>query len=255
MALEHLILANLDKGVLVAVRVGMLMTFAPFFGSTAIPMPVKAALTVGITAVLVPNIRAFPAVSSPVGWVQLVAGEAVVGLVIGLVMDFALEGIELAGEVAGFQLGFSVETAIDPTTQAASSAFTVLYQTLALLFFLQLGVHRWMLVSLAKTFEWLPLGAASVSRAGMTRLMHASGAIFLIGVELAAPIILVTVLTDLSLGFINKASPQFPVMFTSIAVKSLLGFTLVMISLGFWHGLLGGYFRRALAETVSVLHM
>ncbi len=255
MNLPALLLGNLNKASLVGARVSMLMVFAPFFGSTAIPMPVKAGLTVAVTAVLLPVFHAFPAVPDFASWLRIVVGEAVVGLVIGLVMNFAFEGIEMAGEIAGFQLGYSLESSIDPTTQAASSVFSVLYQTLALLFFLQLGMHRWMLLSLARSYTYLPLGATRLSGAGMMRLMHASGAIFTIGIELAAPILIATMLTDLSLGLINKAAPQFPVVFTSISIKILVGITLVILSLGFWPGLLGGYFGNALTTTGKLLRL
>ncbi|MGH9396924.1 MAG: flagellar biosynthetic protein FliR [Terriglobia bacterium] len=255
MELQTLLAANLDKAILIATRVGMLMVFAPFFGSTAIPMPVKAGLTVAVTAVLLPIFHSLPTVPDLVGWVEMIGGEALVGLMIGLVMNFAFEGIEMAGTVAGFQLGYSMETSIDPTTQAASPVLAVFYQTLALLFFLQLGMHRWMLLALAKSYTYLPIGAAKLSEAGMMRLMQASGSIFIIGIELAAPILLATILTDLSLGFINKAAPQFPVVFTSISIKILVGIGLLIISLGFWPSLLSGYFSRALVTTVHVLHV
>lgn len=255
MDLAALIASNLDKAVLVAARVGMLMVFAPFFGSTAIPMPVKAGLTVAVTAVLFPVFHSFPVIHSVVGWVQVMGGEALVGLAIGLVMNFAFEGIEMAGTVAGFQLGYSMETSIDPNTQAASPVLAVFYQMLALLFFLQLGMHRWMLLALARSYNYLPIGAARLTRAGITELLGASGSIFTIGIELAAPILLATVLTDLSLGLINRAAPQFPVVFTSISVKILLGIGLMIITFAFWPGLLNGYFTRALATTAHILHV
>jgi flagellar biosynthesis protein FliR len=253
MQLPALLLKNLDKAMLIAARVSMLIVFAPFFSSTAIPMPVKAGLTIALTVVLVPVIHAFPLVPSLASWVQILLGEAMVGLVIGLVMNFAFEGIEMAGEVAGFQLGYSLESSIDPTTQAATPVLSVLYQTLALLLFLGLGMHRWMLISLARSYDYLPIGAARLSRSGMLSLLRASGAIFIIGVELAAPILLVTILTDLSLGFINKAAPQFPVVFTSISIKILVGIGLLVLSLGFWPGLFGGYFSQALMTTSHLL--
>lgn len=255
MDIESLLLANLDKAVLIGARVGMLMVFAPFFGSAAIPRPVKAAVTVGITAALLPGFHAFPPIPDLASWVSILLGEALVGLVIGLVMNLAFEGIEMAGTIVGFQLGFSLETSIDPNTQAASPVMAVFYQTLALLFFLQLGFHRWMLLSLSKSYAYLPVGAARMDGAGMFNLMRASGRIFLIGVELAAPILVVTILTDVSLGFINKAAPQFPVVFTSISIKILLGVGLLVITLGFWPSLMGGYFGWALSATERVLHL
>ena len=249
MDLQTILVRDLDKVVLIGTRISMLMVFAPFFSSTAIPMPVQAGVTVAFTALMFPVLHSFPAVPSFAGWVQVLLGEAMVGLAIGLVMNFAFEGIEMAGEVAGFQLGYSLESSIDPTTQAATPVLSVVYENLALLFFIGLGMHRWMLLSLAKSYEYLPVGAVRLSRSGMMGLMRASGSIFVIGVELAGPVLLATILTDFSLGFMNKAAPQFPVVFTSISIKILLGMGLLILSLGFWPGLLNGYFSKALTTT------
>ncbi|MGH9327438.1 MAG: flagellar biosynthetic protein FliR [Terriglobia bacterium] len=255
MDLAALVSTTVDKATLVGARVGMLIEFAPFFGSAAIPMPVKAALTVAVTAVLYPVFKMFPSVPNVAAWIEIMLGEATVGLVIGIVMTFVFEGVELAGEVAGFQLGFSLETSIDPTTQAASPILSVAYQSLALLFFLQLGMHRWMLLSLAESYRTLPIGAARLGEAGMQHLLQASGSMFVIGIEMAAPIMLATFLTDLALGFLNKAIPQFPVTFTSISVKNLLGFGLLVITFGLWPGLLQGYFDRALVTTEHIVRL
>ncbi|MEJ2006644.1 MAG: flagellar biosynthetic protein FliR [Acidobacteriota bacterium] len=255
MDLQTVLMHTVDKASLIGARVSMLMAFAPFFGGSAIPLPVKAGLTVGITAVLYPVFKSFPNVPDVVGWLEIIMGEAAVGLVIGLVMKFVFEGIELAGAIVGFQMGFSLETAIDPTTQAASPVLSVFYQTLALLFFLQLGMHRWMLLVLARSYSYLPIGAARLGSSGIAAVMHASGSIFLIGIEMAAPIMLVTFLTDLTMGFLNKAAPQFPVIFTSISVKNLAGFILMLLTFGLWPGILHGYFERALWTTERVLHL
>jgi|YelNatPaOPRAMG01_1025707.scaffolds.fasta_scaffold81997_3 flagellar biosynthetic protein FliR len=255
MTLQAIWLHAIDKGSLIAARVGMLMVFAPFFGGSAIPMPVKAALTLALTAVLYPALQALPAPPDASAWLAIMLGEAAVGLVIGLVMNFVFEGIELAGAVAGFQMGFSLETAIDPTTRASSPILAVFYQTLALLLFLQLGMHRWMLLVLARSYSYLPVGGARVGAAGMEMLLHASGKMFLTGIEMAAPILMITFLTDLAMGLLNKASPQFPVVFTSISIKNLVGFALMLITIGLWPGILRGCFEQALAATERILHL
>ncbi|HWP85090.1 MAG TPA: flagellar biosynthetic protein FliR, partial [Terriglobia bacterium] len=87
------------QALLAGTRLGAAMTFAPFFGSTAIPLRVKAGLTVALTALLYPGYadRSLPA--GALGWTAALAGELAVGLVIGLAMNFVFEGIQLAGQV------------------------------------------------------------------------------------------------------------------------------------------------------------
>lgn len=255
MDLQAFLLHIVGKASLIGARVSMLVVFAPFFGGAAIPLPVKAALTVAVTSVLYPVLQSLPRVPDVATWVEVLLGEAIVGLLISLVMNFVFEGVELAGTVVGFQMGFSLETAIDPTTQAASPILSVFYQTMALLFFLQLGMHRWMLLVLAKSYSYLPVGAARLGVTSMKAVMQASGNMFLIGIEMAAPIMLVTFLTDLSMGFLSKASPQFPIIFTAISVKSMLGFVLMLLCFGLWPGMLWRYFSHALATVERTLHL
>ena len=46
--------AFLAHALLVALRIGGLMTFAPFFGNSSVPNTAKAALALGFTALLLP---------------------------------------------------------------------------------------------------------------------------------------------------------------------------------------------------------
>ena len=62
----------------------------------------------------------------------------------------------MAGQILGFQLGYSLVNVIDPQTQVDTPVLSVFHQAVVLLLFLQLGVHRWLLRGLAKSFEYLP---------------------------------------------------------------------------------------------------
>ena len=41
--------------------------------------------------------------------------------------------------------------------------------------------------------------------------------------QIAAPALVATLIADVALGFLGKASPQLPVLFIGLAVKNLLG--------------------------------
>ena len=46
---------------------------------------------------------------------------------------------------------------------------------------------------------------------------------FAIGIQIAAPVLAATLLADIALGLLGKASPQLPLMLLGPAVKSVLG--------------------------------
>ncbi len=41
-------------------------------------------------------------------------------------------------------------------------------------------------------------------------LVRVVGALFVLGIQIAAPVLLATMMIDLVLGFLSKASPQLP---------------------------------------------
>jgi flagellar biosynthetic protein FliR len=188
-------------------------------------------------------------------WSRVVAGEVIVGLILGLTLTFVFEGAQVAGQILGFQLGYSLVNVIDPQTQVDTPVLSTFHQGIALLLFLQLGVHRWLLRGLAKSFEYLPPGAASANPAVTGELLHAAGAMLVIAVQIAAPALSATLLADIVLGLIGKASPQLPVLFMGLSVKALVGFLVLAGSLRYWPVLMERYFLRALQTTEQLLRL
>ena len=243
------------QAVFVGVRIGMLMVFAPFFSSLAIPARLKVGLTVALTALLYPVYapRAFD--FNTLNWCRVVAGEVMVGLLLGLTLSFVFEGAEVAGQILGFQLGYSLVNVIDPQTQVDTPVLSIFHQGVVLLLFLQLGVHRWLLRGLAKSFEYLPPGVPSATPAATEGLLRAAAAMLVIAVQIAAPALIATMLADVVLGLIGKASPQLPVLFTGLSVKALVGFLVLAGALRYWPALMERYFLRALQTMEHLLHL
>ena len=67
----------------------------------------------------------------------------------GLAVQFVFEAAQFAGQVMGMQVGFGLVNILDPNTQVDTPVLAVFSQTIAMLIFLQLGVHRWLMRALA----------------------------------------------------------------------------------------------------------
>ena len=240
--------------VLVGFRVGGLMTFAPFFGNASIPLTVKIGLTVLITYLLAPIYAVSVSMALSIGnLLPLALGEIALGLLTGLCVQFVIEGMVLAGQIISFQFGFSLENIIDPTTQVEITVFATLYELVALLVFLQLGAHRWLIRAIGASFRLLPVGSLATVTWPAPELTRAAGALWLIGAEIALPILVVTMLTDFTVGFLGKASPQFPALFFGISAKVLLGLIMLSATIGFWPRLLERHLFHAMSTLESLL--
>jgi len=249
--LEHILYRALPIGL----RVSGLMSFSPFLGSVSIPIRIKAGFTLVLTALLYPICSVPQTALTLSGWTRLMLGELMLGLALGLCLEFVLEGAVLAGQLAGFQFAFSLVNIIDPQTDVDTPVLSTFYQLFALLLFLQMNVHHWLLRGLAKSFDYVPVGSIVITAPAMKELFRAAEGMWLLGVEIAVPILVATVLLDLTVGFLSKASPQMPAIFLGIPVKSLVGYTVLAIGVGFWPGIFEKQFGLALGWSEHLLHL
>jgi len=239
----------------VATRVAGLLVFTPFLGSNAIAPRIKAGLVVLLTALLYPVCGPRQIELTLGGVLRVMLSEALVGILIGLAVQFVFEAAEFAGQFMGLQVGFGLVNIIDPTTQVDTPVLAVFSQTIAMLIFLQLGVHRWLVRALARSFAYLPVGAASATGEMSRQLLHAAGGIWLAGVQIAAPALLATLIVDFALGFLGKASPQLPVLFLGLSVKSMVGMLVLGLSLRYWPVIFERYFNSAVEVSERLLEL
>jgi flagellar biosynthetic protein FliR len=253
--LSTLVARYFFPAVFVGLRVAGLMSFAPFLGNSALPTRVKAGLTVAITILLVPSfsLRSVPLTVG--SWLQTALGEAALGILMGLSVQFVFEGFQLAGEVVGVQMGFALESMFDPQTNASSPVLSVFYQTIALLIFLELNVHHWMLLALAQSFRLVPVGAVRVGLPAARAMLRAATAMWVIGIEIAAPVLIATMAVDLALSFLSRISPQVPVLLVGLSLKQLLGYLLMVGTIVMWPTYLQHRFMAAIVTSERMLHL
>jgi len=236
------------------------MTFAPFFSNASLNFRVKLVLTLALTILLLPVYSSpgpAPEPATASTWASIALGEAALGLMTGLAVQFVFDGMQLAGQIISFQLGFSLVNIIDPNTQVEITVLSTFHDLATLLIFMQLGVHRWILRAVATSFQLIPAGTVSSAALRAPELLRMATAMWLIGAEIAFPLLLATMLSDLTIGFLSKASPQFPALFFGISIKFLLGLTVLFGVIAYWPGLLERYFFHALThleELLSALH-
>jgi len=249
-------LANMIGPVLaVGLRVSGLMLFAPFFSHAAIPPRIKIAMVIAITAVLYPVYSGRIANVSLAQWPILVGGEMFVGIAMGLATNAVIEAAQLAGQILSIQMGYSLVNILDPNTQVENTVVSVFHQGAALLIFLSLGVHRWILRAIAQSFDYLPPGTALLTPVLSRALLHEGAIVLELGMQIAAPVLAATLLADIVLGLLGKASPQMPLMLLGPAIKSMLGVVLLGVTMAFWPRLFEKYFSQSITYTQQLLHL
>jgi flagellar biosynthetic protein FliR len=223
---------------------GGVMVFAPLFGSRSIPAQVKAALALVATTAMLSGVplEAIPDASGPEGLLLLAGGQFVAGMALGLVAAFVFAGMQLAGQIISFQLGFSINNLVDPQSEVEMAVFSFMNNFLGLLFFLLLNGHHWFFQAVGGTYHLLPVQGIVLRGPLVQEVVRLSSGMLSAGLQIAGPILAVTVLTDIVLGMLGRVAPQIQVLIVGLPLKLLVGFSCLSISFYFLPRWLSGAF-------------
>lgn len=251
LTLESVLIA----AVFIGLRVSGLLLFAPGLSNNAVPARTKIAFVVILVALLCPVVPVPQMHVSPMQWTGVALNELLIGIIVGLLLNFIFDAAQFAGQVLGMQMGFSLVTMLDPQTQADSAVLSVFYQTIVLLIFFALDVHHWVLRALVSSFYYLPAGHSVLTFAHVQALLHTAAAIWVLGLQIAAPVLIATVIADFVLAFIGKASPQLPVLFVGLSIKSVLGMLVLIATMASWPRFFSLQFANAIRWSEQMLHL
>jgi flagellar biosynthesis protein FliR len=239
----------------IGVRLSGLMLFAPFFGSVVIPIRIKAIFVFAMTLLLYPTVGQNINPRMVTSWPSLILSEFLVGIGMGIATNVVFEAIQLAGQVLGIQMGYSLINILDPLSQVDTTVVATFYQSIVMLLFLQMDVQLWLLRAVAKSYQYVPPGTAHLSGLFTLAILKSVGEVFGLGVQIAAPVLAATLAADIVLALLGKSSPQMPLMLLGPAVKSLLGFTVLIATLKYWPDLFRRLFTDAVANGERIFHL
>lgn len=217
---------------LIFVRVSSLLLTAPYFSSAAFPAQVKIFFAVITSILLYPVIPAqsiaIDTQSGAVFMLTAILVEVLVGAALGMVGQIVFAGLELAGRLISLKIALGFASLVDSMTQQQSTIVSNLFNMLAILVFLSIGGEKIYLSGLVQSFEVVPLQQAQIHLAGPFMLEIATY-LFVIGVQITAPFMIVLFLVDLSLAIFARIMPQANIMFIALPIKLGVGFILLYL--------------------------
>lgn len=209
---------------LILVRTAGIFTLTPIFGARQVPAHVRLAVALALTMVFLP--MAAPAESLPVEVLPLammVAKEALVGLSIGFVISMVFAAIEMAGHIVDVNAGFAFATLVDPINGVNTALAGRLHNILAGLLFFATNSHHLMIKGLADSFAIAPVGTLSVGPEVAGGMMQLFGALFLVAIRIAVPVLAAVFLADLALAIAARVVPQMNVLIVGFPLKLGVG--------------------------------
>jgi flagellar biosynthetic protein FliR len=166
------------------------------------------------------------------GLAVVILREVLIGLSLAFVVQVLVAGAEFAGHLSSFQIGFSYGATIDPQSGVRSTMLVSLYGMLATLAFLGVNGHHALLRALAQSYEGLPIGPVQVDASLVTAVADMLGMLLVVGVRLAAPVLIVLLIVEVAIGLISRAAPSLNFMVIGYPLRIIVGLLLVAVLIG-----------------------
>ncbi len=238
--LESLLAEYLFGFLLVFTRVGATLMAMPGIGDAFVLPRVRLLLALAVAAVVHPTVADGlpPEPDSPIALLALLVGEAAVGLFFGFIARLLVAALDLAGHIISFELSLANAFVFNPSMASQGSMIGAFLTITALMLMFVTNMHHLVLMAMVDSYTLWPPG--SLPPFGdmadhMARLLAES---FLIGLQIAAPVLVVGLIFKLGLGLLSRLMPAVQVFFIAIPAQIMLGVTVLSLTLSamllFW---------------------
>jgi flagellar biosynthetic protein FliR len=217
---------------------------APLLSSDAIPQVAKISLA-GFAAY-----AAFPTALTA-GWdaalgttnagyfslafIFLIAGEALIGIILGFYLTIIFSAFSTAGQFFSLQMGFGASETFDPLAQVENPLMGQYLNLVAMLVFLVTGgFQELFLGGFWRSIESINIINLVAGREAVVKmLLSGLSRLFLDAIIISMPILGTLFLVSLTTGLISKAAPQINILSEGFPISITVAFLLIFTTMPF----------------------
>ena len=215
------------------VRCAGFFILSPIYGDGAVPSRVKILLASIISLLLMPIIdpdtlpafNPFSFTTALLTFYQLLFGAA---LGFAILLFFTI--YTMAGQAISMQMGLAMAIMNDPSNGISVAIIGRFYLILCTLLFLSFDAHLVILAIFKESFHYWQLNS-TVPVAGLKELVKMFSWVVGSALMMAAPAIVIMLLSNIAFGIMNKAAPSLNVFALGFPMTMILGMFALAISL------------------------
>ena len=206
----------------------------PGFGEAYVPPRIRLSLALVVSLALWPVLRAdlppLPAgLGTMVGWILR---EVIVGLMIGTLLRVFTSALTAAGEIVSLQTTLSFAQTANPLQAQPGSTIAAFLMLLGVTLIFATDTHHLFIAALVGSYEVIGPTKPLIVGDFVTMAVRTVGDSFLLGVQLAAPVLVFALIFNLASGLIGRVMPQFQIFFAAAPLSVILGLSVFALSLG-----------------------
>jgi flagellar biosynthetic protein FliR len=246
---------------LILARTIPMIVMTPIFGGKLVTGQVKVGLGMILMVTIYPTVSPLVEGKLPVQGLAfwgLLFKEFAVGAMIGFVSSLVYHAIESAGHLIDIQRGSAQASVLVPQLDIQGPIFANLHIQLCTLLFFTLNLHHVFLRGFFDSFQLIPVNQypnfSDRFLPFIEQVIHMSGAIFTVSMQLTAPILLAIFMVDVVFGVMNRIAPMVNVYFLAMPVKAAVGIIMFIASFGYILKYMATLFAEMLAQLRVLVH-
>jgi len=221
-------------GALIFARIGAILLTLPGIGESYVPPRIRLSLALVVTLALWPVIGvALPplpaSLGAMVGWI---IREVATGLMIGMLLRVFTSALGTAGEIVSLQTTLSFAQTANPLQAQPGTTIAAFLTVFGTTLIFATNTHHLFIAGLVGSYELIAPVKPLVVGDFASLAVRTVGDSFLLGVQLAAPVLVFGLIFNLASGLIARVMPQFQVFFAAAPLSVLLGLSVFALSLG-----------------------
>lgn len=224
---------------MIVIRVTSFLFTAPFFNYGNFPTTAKLFMGLIIAYIILFSVPVYDLYPLELVPLALLAGtEALTGIVLGFSITVFFHAVSFAGSLIGTDMGLNMATMFDPTSDIENNVIGQALYLGAMVVFLMINGHHILLRAIGISYSFVPIGHYPFNEGVFNQLGKLMAAFFIIGIKIAAPIMVSFFLLHAATGIITRVVPQMQAFFVIQPVQMALGFILLISVMPLFIGLM-----------------
>lgn len=214
----------------VAIRLGTVLLLSPIEALRLLPIHARLILLFILSLFMIGQLPAIPSSFNEISLVMGGIAEFCNGLILSLSLYAAFTVFQIAGQLIDAQTGLNSLAILNPSDHSHEPLSGRLLVMLAVLFFLGLNGHHYIIQAILLSFMLIAPGQCALLN-GFIPIVQQCSIMFSFALMLASPIILSLMIVDLSGAVLTRNMPQMSIYFLTLPIKIMLGLLIFLFLL------------------------
>lgn len=238
--LEEFLTLNVFAFALTFVRMGSAIMIMPGVGDSFAPARIRLHFAVAFSLVMFP--LTMPYVPNPlpntIGIFSLVMLEFLIGIFFGSIARIFMMALDTAGMTISISSGLANAQLFNPTLATQGSLVGAFLTVTGIVLLFALNLHHLLFAGIVESYKMFPIGALPDTGSMAELIAKATSAAFAVGIKIAAPFLVMSILLYTLMGVLSRLMPQVQVLQVALPLQLLLSIVVLSMFLSgaylFW---------------------